>query len=147
MLDKDLKAAISTQLMREKKGDALEQKLAAMKGPGVTLEKIVATNPALRMVTADSIRWRDGFIPGYGVDPALVEGMSGLVPGKLSSPVKTSDGYALVQLRGKSLPAGLNIAGEKIRLAPQLLRAKHEQLFSEYFASLRKNAKIEDLRP
>ncbi|TLU85787.1 MAG: peptidylprolyl isomerase [Chlorobium sp.] len=147
LLDKDLKAAISSQLMREKKEDVLAQKLAAMKGPGMTLEKIAATNPALRMVTADSIRWRDGFIPGYGVDPALVEGMSGLVPGKLSSPVKTSEGYALVQLRGKFLPAGLNIAGEKSRLAPQLLRAKHEQLFSEYFASLRKNAKIEDLRP
>jgi len=61
--------------------------------------------------------------------------------------VKTSDGYALVMLSRKTLPAGLDLKAEKAGIAPQLLRAKQEQLFAEYFASVRKNAKIEDLRP
>ncbi len=148
LLDQELKARITAELVREKKGAALEKQLATMaKGPGVTLEKIALAKPGLKVVAADSIRWRDGFIPGYGVDRTLVEAMSGLAPGKLSAPVKTSDGYALVQVARKILPAGLNIATEKSGVAPQLLRAKQEQLFAEYFSSLRKNSKIEDTRP
>ncbi len=147
LLDKDLKAMITAELVREKKGASLEKKLGAMKGSGVTLEKIAAANASFHVVSADSIRWSDGFIPGYGVDRPLVEAMSGLTAGKISAPVKTTEGYALVLLRGKVYPAGLNLAREKAALAPQLLRAKQEQLFAEYFASLRKNAKIEDLRP
>ena len=67
--------------------------------------------------------------------------------GRLSLPVKTSDGYALVVLGKKTLPAGLDLKVENAGVAPQLLRAKQEQLFAEYFASVRKSAKIEDLRP
>jgi peptidyl-prolyl cis-trans isomerase D len=148
LLDQDLKARITAELVREKRGASLEKKLAAMaKGPGITLEKIAAANAGLKVVAADSIRWSDGLIPGYGVDRPLVEAMSGLAPGKLSAPVKTNDGYALVVVARKTLPAGLNLTTEKAGVAPQLLRAKQEQLFAEYFASLRKNAKIEDFRP
>jgi peptidyl-prolyl cis-trans isomerase D len=148
LLDQELKARITAELVQEKKGSALEKKLAAMaKGPGVTLEKIAASHPELKVVVADSIRWSDGFIPGYGVDRSLVEAISGLAPARLSAPVKTSDGYALVLLAKKTLPAGLNTAAAKSALAPQLLRAKQEQLFAEYFASLRKSATIKDDRP
>jgi peptidyl-prolyl cis-trans isomerase D len=148
LLDQELKTRITAELVREKKGSSLEKKLAAMtKGPGVTLEHIAASNAGLKVVAADSIRWSDGVIPGYGVDRALVEAMSGLAPLKLSAPVKTNDGYALVVVAGKTLPAGLNSTAEKAVIAPQLLRAKQEQLFSEYFASLRKNAVIKDDRP
>jgi peptidyl-prolyl cis-trans isomerase D len=148
LLDQELKTKITSELVREKRGAALEKKLAAMaKGPGVTLEKIAASNVGLKVVTADSIRWSNGAIPGYGVDRPLVEAMSALAPGKLSAPVKTSDGYALVIVRSKTLPAGLNMPAEKAVVAPQLLRAKQEQLFAEYFASLRKSATIKDDRP
>ena len=148
LLDKELKSRITAELLREKKGAVLEKKLSVMaKGPGQTLEKIAAQNPGLHVVTADEIRWSDGVIPGYAVDRALVEAMSGLDTGKLSSPVKTSDGYALVVVSKKTLPAGLDLKVEKAGIAPQLLRAKQEQLFAEYFASVRKTAKIEDLRP
>ncbi|MEI8187225.1 MAG: peptidylprolyl isomerase [Chlorobiaceae bacterium] len=148
LLDNTLKSKINAELVREKKGAVLEKKLAAMaKGPGVTLEKIAAVNPGLHIVTADEIRWSDGLIPGYAVDRPLVEAMSGLEPGRLSLPVKTSDGYALVVVSKKTLPAGLDIKVEQSGVAPQLLRAKQEQLFAEYFASVRKNAKIEDFRP
>ena len=148
LLDKELKARINAELLREKKGAVLEKKLAVLaKGPGVTLEKIAAQNPALHVVTAEDIRWSDGFIPGYGVDRPLVEAMSGLDAGRLSLPVKTSDGYALVLVSKKALPAGIDPKVEKAGVAPQLLRAKQEQLFAEYFASVRKSAKIEDFRP
>jgi peptidylprolyl isomerase/peptidyl-prolyl cis-trans isomerase D len=147
LLDQELKKMVTAELVREKKAASLEKKLAGMaKGTGVTLEKI-ALNAGLQVVTSDSIRWSDGLIPGYGVDRSLVEAISGLVPAKLSAPVKTNDGYALVMLKGKTLPAGINLTAEKAAIAQQLLRAKQEQLFAEYFASLRKNSKIEDLRP
>jgi peptidyl-prolyl cis-trans isomerase D len=147
LLDQELKRMVTAELVREKKAASLEKKLSGMvKGTGVTLEKI-ASNAGLQVVTADSIRWSDGLIPGYGVDRSLVEAISGLVPAKLSAPVKTNDGYALVLLKGKTLPAGINLTAEKAAIAQQLLRAKQEQLFAEYFASLRKNSKIEDLRP
>jgi len=41
-------------------------------------------------------------------------------------------------LSSKTVPAGLNRKAEKSAIAPQLLRAKQEQLFAEYIASLRK---------
>ena len=148
ILDKELKARISAELVREKKGAAVEGRVAVMANvPGQSLEKIAAQHPTLRVVSAEEIRWSDGFIPGYAVDKPLVEAMSGLEAGRLSRPVKTSDGYALVVLGKKTLPAGLDLKAEQAGVAPQLLRAKQEQLFAEYFASLRKSAKIEDLRP
>lgn len=147
LLDKELKGIITAELLREKRANFIEKKLAGMaKGAGVTLEKI-ASNTGFQIVTADSIRWSDGVIPGYGADRPLVEALSGLVPGKLSAPVKTNNGYALAILKGKTLPAGLNVMTEKGRIAQQLLRVKQEQLFAEYFASLRKTSRIEDLRP
>ena len=148
LLDKELKSRINAELVRDKKSVVLEKKLALMaKGQGMTLDKIAAQNPGLHVVNADEIRWSDGLIPGYAVDRPLVEAMSGLEPGKLSAPVKTTDGYALVLVSKKTLPAGLDLKVEQAGVAPQLLRAKQEQLFAEYFASVRKNAKIEDLRP
>jgi len=147
LLDQELKSMVTSELVREKKAASLEKTLAVMaKGTGVTIEKI-ASDTGVQIVTADSIRWSDGVIPGYGVDRSLVEAISGLVPGKLSAPVKTNDGYALVLLKGKTLPAGMNLPAQKASISQQLLRAKQEQLSAEYFASLRKNSKIEDSRP
>ena len=144
-LDQELKTSITAKLVQEKKGAFLEKKLAAMvKGAGMTLEKIASVNAGMHIVTADSIRWSDGYIPGYGVDRALVEAMSGLAPGKLSRPVKTTDGYAVVLVTRKTLPAGLDVKAEKIAVAPQLFQAKQQQIIGEYLHSLRK---VEDSRP
>ena len=148
ILDKDLKTMITAELVREKMGAALEKKVATLaKVAGMTLEKIAAANPGLQVVTADDIRWSDAVIPGYGADRPLVEAMSGVVPGKLSAPVKTANGYALVLVSKRVLPSDLDLKAAKSVIAPQLLRAKQEQLFAEYFASIRKSAKIEDSRP
>lgn len=148
LLDQDMKSRITAELVREKKGAALEKKLSAMaKGAGMSIEKIAAANQGLAIVSAENIQWSDGLIPGYGVDRPLVEAMSGMVVGKLSSPVKTTDGYAIVLLTKRALPEGLDPKAEKVTVTPQLLRAKQEQLFAEFFAAVRKNAKVEDLRP
>ena len=70
--------------------------------------------------------------------------MSGLALGKLSNPVKTTDGYAVVLVTKKALPAGLDVKAEKITVAPQLFQAKQQQMIGEYLHSLRK---VEDSRP
>jgi peptidyl-prolyl cis-trans isomerase D len=151
LLDQSLKASITAELVREKKSAFLEKKLAAMvKVPGVTLEKIAAAHAGLKVVAADSIRWIDGFIPGYGVDQPLVEAISGLAPARLSSPVKTNDGYALVRVDRKILPAGFDLQAEKAKAAPQLLKATQQQqqrFIDEYLEAVRKSAKIKDERP
>ncbi|NTU96653.1 MAG: peptidylprolyl isomerase [Chlorobiaceae bacterium] len=147
-LDKDIKARITAELMKEKKGAALEKKLASMaKAPGATLEKIAASNPSFRILTAGDIRWSDGAIPGFGTDRQLVEAMSGLDIGKLSSPVNINGGRALVVLRGKSYPEGIDLKAEAAKIAPQLLKLKQQQNMEEYFETVKKNAKIEDFRP
>ena len=150
LLDQSLKSRITAELVREKKSAFLEKKLAAMvKTPGATLEKIAASHPGLKVVTADSIRWVDGFIPGYGVDQPLVEAMSGLAPARLSAPVKTNDGYALVRVDRKTVPAGFDLQAEKAKAAPQLLRATQQQqqrFIDEYLDVVRKSAIIKDER-
>jgi peptidyl-prolyl cis-trans isomerase D len=147
-LDDELTSAITTELKREKKGEFIKKKLQALVTvPGATLQKIAAADKNFSLFTADDIRWNDGFIPGYGVDRPLVEAMAGMPVQKLSLPVRGNDGFAVFMVQKKTLPEGLDPALEKAAVAPRLLQMKQEQLFSEYFASIRKQAKIEDTRP
>ncbi|NTU90947.1 MAG: peptidylprolyl isomerase [Chlorobiaceae bacterium] len=146
-LDADLQKKIKAELVAEKMAAALKAKLTAMaKTPGITLDAIAAKDASLRKITSSEIRWRDGFITGYGQDRQLVEAMAGMTQNRLSQPVQCVGGYALVVLTGRSMPADLNPAAEKARIMPQLMKVKQEQLFSEYFNSVRSSAKIEDFR-
>lgn len=146
-LDDDLKKRITAELIREKKEQSLEKMLASLSAkPGATLETIAAGNKAFSIVKADDIRWVDGYIPGYGVDRPLVEAVSGLKPGVLSRPVKTTAGYAIVRLDKRVMGSDIDLKTVKAGVLPNLVKAKQEQFFAEYFAALRKNAKIEDLR-
>jgi parvulin-like peptidyl-prolyl isomerase len=146
-LDADLKKMITAELVAEKKGAALKAKLASMlKAPGASLDAIAANDLSLRKVTSEEIRWMDGFIAGYGQDRQLVEAMAGMTLNRISPPVQCTGGYALVQLTGRRLAAGVDLAAEKAKIMPQLMKVKQEQLFSEYFNAVRKNAKIEDFR-
>jgi peptidyl-prolyl cis-trans isomerase D len=146
-LDDDLKKRITAELVREKKEKALEKMLAGLSAkPGATLESIAAANKSFTIVKADEIRWVDGYIPGYGVDRPLVEALSGLKQGVLSKPVRTTAGYALVRLDNRVMGSDIDLKNAKASVRPNLVRAKQEQFFAEYFATLRKNAKIEDLR-
>jgi len=146
-LDADLQKRITAELVAEKKGAALKARLAGMaKAPGASLDAIAAKDPSLRKIVSEEIRWRDGFIAGFGPDRQLVEAMAGMTPNRLSPPVQWAGGYALVQLSGRKLAEGVDIAAEKAKIMPQFLRVKQEQLFSEYFNAVRKGAKIEDFR-
>ncbi|MBM3162152.1 MAG: peptidylprolyl isomerase [Chlorobi bacterium] len=147
-LDDELKKRITAELLREKKEQALEKILAGIAAkPAASLESIAASNKAFGMVKADDIRWTDGYIPGYGIDRPLVEAMSGMKTGVLSAPVKTMGGYALVRLDKRVLSQDVDLKEVKKGVLPNLMRAKQEQFFAEYFVTLRKNAKIEDFRP
>lgn len=147
-LDDTLKKVITAELAREKRELALEKKLAALAArPGATLESLAAANKEFTIVRADDIRWTDGYIPGYGIDRPLVEAISAMKAGKLSGPVKSMMGYALVRLDKRVMAGDINLKEVKAGILPNLVRAKQEQFFAEYFATLRRDAKIEDLRP
>jgi parvulin-like peptidyl-prolyl isomerase len=146
-LDKDLKQMITAELVRGKKGDAVKSRLAALAGAQApSLDAVISRDSRLTKITSDEIRWSDGYIAGYGYDPQLVEAMSGMKLNRVSGPVKTADGYALVVLTGKTVAEGVDQQAEKLRIFPQLLKAKQEQFFAEYFGAVRKNATIEDYR-
>ncbi|QEQ56450.1 peptidylprolyl isomerase [Chlorobium phaeovibrioides] len=147
-LDDDLKAGITTEIIKEKKGEFIKNRLASLAAsPGATLAAIAAADSSFSMFSASDIRWSDGFIPGYGVDRPLVEAMAGMPLARLSEPVQIQSGYAVCEVSSRALPEGLDIKTEKAGIAPQVLGLKQEQLFSAYFSALRKQAKIEDLRP
>ncbi|MCF8383940.1 MAG: peptidylprolyl isomerase [Chlorobium sp.] len=147
-LDETLKKVITAELVREKRELALEKKLATLLvKPGVSLESLAAANKEFTVVKADDIRWTDGFIPGYGVDRPLVEAISAMKAGKLSGPVKAMGGYAIVRLDKRVMAEDINLKEVKAGVQPNLVRAKQEQFFAEYFATLRRDAEIEDLRP
>ncbi|MBN1928437.1 MAG: peptidylprolyl isomerase [Chlorobiaceae bacterium] len=146
-LDDALKAMIRAELVKQKQGVALKAKLAELsKASGGSLDAIVAKDPSLRKVTSSLIRWRDGSIEGYGVDRRLVEAMAGMKLNRISVPVQTSNGYALVVLDARQLEAGVDAEAEKKRVLPQLRKVKQEQFFTAYFEAARRNAKIEDNR-
>jgi parvulin-like peptidyl-prolyl isomerase len=146
-LDEQLTAMIKAELVREKQGTALKSKLVTLsKSSGGSLDAIVAKDPSLRKITSNEIRWRDGYIDGYGVDPRFVEAMAGMKLNTLSQPVQSGGGYALVQLTSRQLAPGIDLAAEKRQVFPQLMKARQEQFLSEYLQSYRKNSKIEDLR-
>lgn len=146
-LDAEMQKRITAELVVEKKGAALKAKLAALlKTPGISLDAIVSKDSSLRKITSDEIRWRDGFIAGYGQDRQLVEAIAGMAPNRISSPVQFAGGYALVLVAGRKLEDGVDPAAEKAKIIPQLMKVKQEQLFSEYFNAVRKSAKIEDFR-
>jgi len=147
-LDDEIKAGITTEIIKEKKGDFIKSRLASLAAsPGATLQKIAAADSSFSLFSARDIRWSDGYIPGYGVDRPLVEAMAGMPLSKLSGPVQSLSGYAVFEVSSRALPEGLDIKTETAGIAPQVLGFKQEQLFSAYFTALRKQAKIEDLRP
>ena len=146
-LDAQLTAVIKTELVREKQGAALRAKLIALsKSSGGSLTAIAAGDPNLHVITPKEIRWRDGAIEGFGVDPRLVEAMAGMKLNTLSQPVQFGGGYALVVLTGRQLQPGVDLAAEKQKVLPQFMKVKQQQFLSEYLGSIRKAAKIEDFR-
>ena len=146
-LDAKLTAMIKAELAREKQGAALKAKLAGLaKSSGGSLDAIVAKDPSLRKITSNEIRWRDGSIDGYGVDPRLVEAMAGMKLNAISQPVQSGGGYALVVLTGRQLQPGIDLAAEKRQVFPQLMKVRQEQFLSEYLQSYRRNSKIENFR-
>lgn len=147
-LDEELKRRITGELVHEKKEQALEKLLASLSAKsGATLESIAAANKEFSIVKVDDIRWADGYLSGYGIDRPLVEAIAGMKVGLLSRPVKTMGGYALVRLEKRFMAEDVDLKVAKAAILPNLVRAKQAQFFAEYFATLRRDAVIEDLRP
>lgn len=147
LLDDQLKPLIRTELVREKQGAALKAKLLALsKASGGSLDAVTARDPGLRKITSPLIHWNSGMIEGFGVDRQLVEAMAGMKLNSISQPVPMANGYALVVLASRQFDPAVTMEAEKKRILPQLMKVKQEQFFSEYLASFRNAAKIEDLR-
>lgn len=146
-LDGTLQDSIRAVLLRKKKGEALDRKLDALLAEkNGDLGTIASALGGVRVVSFDTLRYRDTDIPGYGRDVRLMEALTGMKPGDVSKPVPVENGRVLVVLRDKSYPGSPDLDAARDRIRPVLEKAKKERFIQDYFRAERNAAKIEDLR-
>ncbi len=146
ILDDELTEDIRRQLLTDKKGDVLEEKLSLMaKEKGGDLNAIAVALDGVRVVKAENTGFKRRFIPGYGSDLGLIEAIIGMEPGKISEPVPVSEGRALIVLESKSYQEK-DIETAKLTLKSLLLPIKRQRFVLDYLEAERRAADIEDMR-
>ncbi|MGE4299203.1 MAG: SurA N-terminal domain-containing protein [Desulfovibrionaceae bacterium] len=102
---------------------------------------------AATLKTSDAFG-RQGFIPGLGMNPALVSAAYAAKPGEwLPAAYQTGTGYALAQLAERIAPAGDRWNEEKDFWVANLTQSKQRNLFAAYMQNLREKAKVAILAP
>lgn len=146
-LDAGLQDTIRAELIKRKKGEALDARLSALlKQKNGDLEAVAAALGGVQVVNADNIRFKEQTVPVYGNDIRLIEAITGMDPGTVSKPVPVRDGTALIALHSRTYPDNPDLESEKARLRPMLERVKKERFLQDYFDAERRAATIEDLR-
>ncbi len=145
-LDDELVEDIRKHLLKEKKGDVLDEKLSLVaKEKEGNLEAIASAFDGVRVVKAENTGFKQRFIPGYGNDLRLIEAIIGMEPGEVSEPVPVSEGRALIVLQGKTYQEK-DIEAAKLALRPLLLPIKRQRFVLDYLEAERRSAVIEDMR-
>ncbi len=145
-LDEALQGIIRSELLARKKGDLLDEKLAALlKEKDGDLDAVAEALGGVSVVHAENIRFKEQNIPGYGNDIRLIEAIIGMDQGTVSRPVPVSNGRALIALHSKTYPDS-NMETGKAVLRSMLEQVKEERFLQDYFSAERSAASIEDLR-
>ena len=88
-----------------------------------------------------------GFV-GHDVLPEPVEAVAfQLEPGKVSDPIKTDEGYYIIQVEERKEPKGAEFEKAKPDLVEQIRREKADENFARWFADLRSSADVAILDP
>ena len=146
-LDAGLRETIRTELIKRKKGEALDARLSALlKQKNGDLEAVAKALGGVQVVNADTIRFKEQTVPVYGNDIRLIEAIAGMDPGTVSKPVPVRNGRALIALYSRTYPDNTDLESEKARLRPILEQVKEERFLQDYFAAERLAATIEDMR-
>ncbi|MBN1351073.1 peptidylprolyl isomerase [candidate division KSB1 bacterium] len=83
---------------------------------------------------------------GVGRDAAFIGTAFGLEAGQISKPTEGTRGWYLIEVVEKSHFDEADFDSQKDRLKMELMRQKQQQVFANWYQSLKDNAKIEDFR-
>ncbi len=106
----------------------------------------IASEDSLEIKTTTSFT-RDETIPSVGRDPEFVGTTFSLNDNEISEPVKGIRGYYLIKLVNKRAIDEAGFETQKSLLYQQLLNQKRQQSFTNWYAHLKEQAEIKDLRP
>jgi len=79
--------------------------------------------------------------------PTVARTAAGLAPGEVSDPVRASEGYWVVRLRGRQPGRVPELAAIREQVRAEYLRSRGEEALREYLAELRDAAEIRVLDP
>lgn len=143
-VSESIKERLAADKRKELAGEAA-QKVYEKIQSGATFEQ-AATEAGLDEVKTSGPFTRSGFVPGVGRDATFIGAAFSLEVNEVSKPVSGARGYYLLQLTQKSEFDAADFASKKESLKQQLLSQKQNQVFTDWYNSLKEQAKIKDYR-
>lgn len=137
----EIKASIEKEIKTEKqsaiaKGRAEETLKKLNAGEAKEFASSIKTTPFFGT---------EGEIPGLSGEKEVKKAIFELGRGKWSEPVKTNSGYCLLRLDERKIPNVTDTTKIDTQTREELLQIRQYQTLQEWFANLRKNAKIENI--
>ena len=142
-------AGVIKQKLLKTRADSLAydeaQKIFAQIKAGKSLEKAAQDNNAIYAETEELSR--NSLVPDIGSVPEFIGASFSLSPqNRLSPPIKTDQGTFIIELVSKTRIDDSLFTSVKDSLGSAVLQNKQSQVYQNWFAQLRKSAKIQDYR-
>ncbi|HEX9655117.1 MAG TPA: peptidylprolyl isomerase, partial [bacterium] len=143
-VSQNIKDKLSADKRKEMAGQAA-QKVYDKIQSGAAFDE-AATEAGLEVKSSGPFA-RSGFVPGIGRDAKFIGSAFGLQQiNDVSKPVDGTRGYYLLQLTQKTEFDASDLASKRENIKQQLLSEKQNQVFTNWYQSLKEKAKIEDYR-
>jgi peptidyl-prolyl cis-trans isomerase D len=119
------------------------QKIHSQVTAGASFEK--AAKDASIEIVATGLISRNGFIPGFGRDPATIGAMFSLNEvGDVCEPVRHNKGYAIIKLTGREAADMVEYGQIRDSLEQVIAGTKRQETFNAWFLDLAASIEIED---
>lgn len=138
----DVLADVQLNVLKEKKGDLLKQKLAEDFSAAGSLDNL-ATNLGVRVQEASDVTFNTFAVPAAGIEPAINAAAFVLGENTVSDPIIGLNGVYIVEVTSVTEPGEIQDAGAERN---RLLAAFRTRTNYEAYEALRKAADIKDER-
>jgi parvulin-like peptidyl-prolyl isomerase len=144
----DVKAVARSQALREAKLQKLwEQVEALYKTLNPQSDLATAVRTLTNVAAQKTPPFKPGdYPPGIGRDPKFIGVALSTNPGELSKPFESPRGIYILKMISKTSFDSAKYAAERVSLRDQILQEKKNRVISDWIASLREKADIEDHR-
>ncbi len=140
----EVRRTIQDNLVREKKIDKALEKAKGARGMGVTLEQIAGA-VGLKVDTTGMIRAND-YLPQLGREPDLTRTAKDAPLNTLLGPARGRSGAFLFTVVDRAKADSTQFNSQMTQQMNQTMQRRQQQLYNDYLAKLKKNAKIQDFR-